>query len=81
MDKGIKRSLILFLILVFGLNILGPVAALDLERFGHFPDVNNNHWAKQVITKMNLRNVVSGYLENGNRLFKPDQSVSQGKQY
>lgn len=79
MDKGIKRSLILFLILVFGLNILGPVAALDLERFGHFPDVNNNHWAKQVITKMNLRNVVSGYLENGNRLFKPDQSVSQGE--
>ena len=71
--------MILNLILVFGLNILGPVAALDLERYGYFPDVSSNHWAKQVITKMNLRNVISGYEENGTRLFKPDQSVSQGE--
>ncbi|NLT94470.1 MAG: S-layer homology domain-containing protein [Clostridia bacterium] len=79
MVNGTKRSLILILILVFGLNIIAPVAALDLERYGYFPDVKNDHWAKQVITKMNLRNVVSGYPENGTLLFKPDQSVTQGE--
>jgi len=74
------RNVVLVFIAVFVINILAPVTALGLDiRYGYFPDVADNHWAKQVITKMNLRNVASGYEENGLRYFKPDQSVSQGE--
>ncbi|MGI6224997.1 MAG: S-layer homology domain-containing protein [Peptococcales bacterium] len=79
MRRGLKGKLSLFIAMVFLLNLLVPVFALDLERYGSFPDVASNHWAKQVITKMNLRNVVSGYNEYGVRSFKPDQSVTQGE--
>jgi len=74
------RNVVLVFIVVFVINILAPVSVLGLDiRYGYFPDVADNHWAKQVITKMNLRSVVSGYEENGLRYFKPDQSVSQGE--
>jgi len=80
MNKGLMRNLVLVFIAVFVINILAPVSALGLDiRYGYFPDVADNHWAKQVITKMNLRSVVSGYEENGLKYFKPDQAVSQGE--
>jgi len=80
MNNGLKRNLVLVFIMVFLFNLLAPVSAFGLNiRYGYFPDVADNHWAKQVITKMNLRNVASGYDENGIRYFKPDQTVTQGE--
>lgn len=77
MQKGFK-GLILVLTLVFSLTIFVPGANAGLTiKYGYFPDVSDSHWAKQVITKMQLRDVVSGYDENGINYFKPDKAVTQ----
>ncbi|MFZ7101943.1 MAG: S-layer homology domain-containing protein [Peptococcaceae bacterium] len=78
MRKIFIRNSVLFLLLVFCFNVLVPMSVMGLNiKYGYFPDVADTHWAKQVITKMNLRNVVSGYEENGVRNFKPDNPVTQ----
>lgn len=79
MSKSLKQNLVLVFVMVFLLNILAPVSAFSFNRYGHFPDVADSHWAKQVITKMNLRNVAVGIDEDGVRKFKPDQKVTQGQ--
>lgn len=78
MKKNNIKNIVLLLTLVFVINLIVPNLALGLNiRYGYFPDVEDSHWAKQVITKMNLRNVVSGYEENGIFHFKPNKPVTQ----
>lgn len=77
MNPKFIKSLVLTLAFVFTLGLFSPGVSQALSiKYGHFPDVEN-HWAKQVITKMNLRGVVSGYEENSILVFKPDQDVTQ----
>ncbi|MFZ5942817.1 MAG: S-layer homology domain-containing protein [Bacillota bacterium] len=77
MNKKIKNAAVI-LLLIFCFTIALPMSAFSYNiKYGYFPDVENNHWAKQVITKMNLRNVTSGYEVNGLRYYKPDQAVGQ----
>lgn len=78
MKKSLIRNSVFVLLTVFLINVIIPGSAFGLNiKYGYFPDVADTHWAKQVITKMNLRNVVSGYEENGMRYFKPDKPVTQ----
>lgn len=73
-----KRSIGFIMVVVFVVSLFSasPVFALDYK-YGYFPDVESNHWARQVITKMNLRGVAGGFVENNINYFKPDQNVTQ----
>ncbi len=79
MKNAVRYSVSVLVIVLFFCFILPNVAlsqSLNIK-YGHFPDVENNHWAKQVITKMNLRGVVAGIEEKGLVYFKPDEPVTQ----
>ncbi|SMB89161.1 S-layer homology domain-containing protein [Desulfonispora thiosulfatigenes DSM 11270] len=65
------------IVLMFMVTILAPSALYAASKYGEFPDVKSDHWAKQVVTKMQLRQVVNGYAEGKNFVFKPDQSVTK----
>lgn len=39
----------------------------------------NEHWARDYISYMSSRNVVSGYAENGTNVFKPNQNMTRAE--
>jgi len=59
--------------------VLLPVQAVFAEEGDalRFADVPDSHWAQKYIARMALKGVVTGYVENGERLFRPDRPVSQ----
>ncbi len=44
----------------------------------NFSDINN-HWAKNFIEEIYRVKLIEGYIENGERLFKPDNNISRSE--
>lgn len=68
----IKRKLSAVLLVAFLLSMVFPVSSFAAVK--SFTDVTDSHWAKQQITRMNLRGIIKGY-EDGTA--KPNQSVTE----
>lgn len=73
-----KRGIGFIMVVMFLASLFSSSQLFALDyKYGYFPDVENDHWAKQVITKMNLRGVAGGIPEGSIIYFKPDQNVTQ----
>ncbi len=59
----------------FKLSLIGG----DIEALENIYDDTKNHWAKDYVSYMTERKVVSGYNEDGKTLFKPDNNMTRAE--
>lgn len=71
MDR-IKKKLSIVLLFCFLLTL--ALSNISFAAASSFTDVTDSHWAKQQLTRMNLRGIIKGY-EDGTA--RPNQSVTQ----
>lgn len=75
--RKISKAIAWSVVIMFMVTMFAPVSSEATTKYGDFPDVGSDHWAKQVVTKMNLREVVVGYDEGNKSIFKPNQAVTK----
>ncbi len=63
----------IFVLSIFHLSINLPCSTAAVSP-NPFSDVSNTHWAVKYITKLNIRNVITGYNDGS---FSPDKQVTQ----
>lgn len=75
--KRMSKAIAWSVVIMFMVTLFAPASVNAATKYGEFPDVESNHWAKQVVTKMNLREVIVGYADGNQLVFKPDQAVTK----